>query len=325
MHLLDESIRLLARDDPALDEPLRELRSHGRMASDARSHQRLRVRRLVLLVVSETPVADEVDDDVVAEAPPEREREPYGGDRSFGIVGVHVDDRRVETLGEVARVARRAPFLGLGREADLVVRDQVEGAPGRVPVQVREIERLGDDALSGKRRVAVDEDRQRDGGVVQALARRAVGLVGASLSLDDGVDGLEVARVRGERDVDLSALRRAPALCAEVVLDVAGPALGVRAHRLDHPLAFELTEDRLVRAPDDVREHVEPAAVRHPEHDLVRAGVRSEMNRLVEHRYEHVEPLDRELLLSEERLSQVGLQPLDLRQPRRAVRAPRRR
>jgi hypothetical protein len=39
-------------------------------------HQRLRVRGLVLLVVAEAAVADEIDDDVVAELLPVGEREP---------------------------------------------------------------------------------------------------------------------------------------------------------------------------------------------------------------------------------------------------------
>ena len=39
------------------------------MRVDLLDHQRLRVRGLVLLVVTEAAVADEVDDDVLAEAP----------------------------------------------------------------------------------------------------------------------------------------------------------------------------------------------------------------------------------------------------------------
>ena len=151
---------------------------------------------------------------------------------------------------------------------------------------------------------------------MQALARRAVGLVGARPALDDGIDRLEVARVRRERDVDLAVRRDALALRAEVVLHVAGAALGVRADRLEHPLALELAQDRLVRTADDVREHVEAAAVRHADHGLVRAALGGERDRLVEHRHEHVEPLDRELLLAEERLAQVRLEPPDLGQAR---------
>jgi hypothetical protein len=56
--------------------------------------------------------------------------------------------------------------------------------------------------------------------------------------------------------------------------------------------------------------------VRHAHHDLVRSRLRRELDRLVEHRDERVEALERELLLPEERLPQVRLESLCLRQPR---------
>ena len=194
------------------------------------------------------------------------------GERGLGIVGVHVDDRDVEALREVARVARRAPFHRVGREPDLVVRDHVQRAAGRVAVDRVEVERLRDDALPGERGVAVDEDRQRDRRVVDPGARRAVGLLGARETLDHGVDGLEVARVRRERDLDLAGLREARLRRGEVVLHVPGPALRIRDERVDRPLALELAQDRRVRAADRVREDVEPAAVRDADDDLVRAA-----------------------------------------------------
>src|SRR3954453_24158920 len=81
---------------------------------DGGGEQRLGVRGLVLLVVAVPPVADEVDDDVVAEAATVCERQPDRGERGLGIVGVDVDDRDVEALGEVARVTGRAAALGAG-------------------------------------------------------------------------------------------------------------------------------------------------------------------------------------------------------------------
>ena len=54
---------------PSVDERCGVLLAHASAARAIRArHQRLRVRGLVLLVVAEAPVADEVDDDVVAEA-----------------------------------------------------------------------------------------------------------------------------------------------------------------------------------------------------------------------------------------------------------------
>ena len=118
-----------------------------------------------------------------------------------------------------------------------------------------------------------------------------------------------------------------------MVLHVAGAALGHRGVDVHRLLALELGDDRLVRPADGVREHVQPAAVGHAEDDLARALLGALLDDLVEHRHQHVEPLDRELLLAQEGLVQVALERLDLRQPlqqrallvgveRRPVRAP---
>ena len=71
-------------------------------------HLRLRVGRLVGLVVAEAAVADQVDDDVVAELLAEGERQADGADARLHVVGVDVDDRRVVALGEVGRPPGRA-------------------------------------------------------------------------------------------------------------------------------------------------------------------------------------------------------------------------
>ncbi len=314
-HVADEFVRLLVRHNSFAREPLGELLAHGRVLGDRRGEQRLRVRGLVLLVVAVPAVADEIDDDVVAEALAVRHREADRRDRRLGIVGVHVDDRNVEAFRKVARVARRAAVRGIGGEADLVVRDDVQRAAGRVAGKTLEIQCLSNFALAGERSVTVDEHRQRDARVGVALARRAVGLLGARASFDNRVDGLEMARVRGNRDGNVARCSCTRSFSAEVVLHVAAAAFFASNDRVDRSLALELAQDRLVRAADDVREHVEAATVRHADDDFVRSGARGDLDRLVEHRHHHVEPLDRELLLAEKRAAQVLLHPLHLCQP----------
>ena len=226
-----------------------------------------------------------------------------------------MDDRDVEPLGEVAGVPRRAAFGGIGGEADLVVRDQVQRAAGRVAGETLDVQRLRDDALAGERRVAVDQDRKRDTGVVDARPRRAVRLLGPGTALDHRVDGLQMAWVRAERDRDLARRGLPHPFGPEVVLDVAGAAFRIGGDCIDRSLALELAQDRLVGLPDRVREHAQPAAVGHPHHGLVRARFGGERDCLVEHRHHHVEALDRELLLAEERPAQVALEAFDLREP----------
>ena len=101
------------------------------------------------------------------------------------------------------------------------------------------------------------------------LAWKARSLVRAREALDDGVDGLEVARVERERDVHrmtvrVAAIRRE----AEVILHVAAAE---RLLRLD---VLEVTEQVARRALQDLLDRGEPAAVGHAEHGLDRAEPR---------------------------------------------------
>ena len=148
---------------------------------------------------------------------------------------------------------------------------------------------------------------------VRALARRLDRARGAG---HDRADVLEVRRVGlqpHEHAVGVAAL--VGALRAVVVLDVAGAALRDRRHGLDRGRALELAEDRLVRAAEVVREHVQAAAVGHADDDLARALGGRELDHLVEHRHGHVEALDRELLLAQVGLVHEALERVDLRQP----------
>jgi hypothetical protein len=191
----------------------------------------------------------------------------------------------------------------------------VQRASGRVALEPGEVDRLRHDSLAGEGGVTVDEDRERLRGVVLAGARGAVGLLGARPALDDRVDELEVAGVRTQRHPDRPGRRRPGSPHAEVVLDVARAPFGVGRDGLERALALELAHDRLVGPPNDVREDVQTAAVRHSHHDVLRAAPSGELDRLVEHRHQHVEPLDRELFLAEECALQVLLEHLHLAEP----------
>ena len=99
--LLLLGLDLLARDHALLDELLGAQLGDALLALDRRVHLGLRVRGLVGLVVAEAAVADQVDDDVVAELLAEGEGEAHGADAGGDVVGVDVDDRR-----------RRSPWRG---------------------------------------------------------------------------------------------------------------------------------------------------------------------------------------------------------------------
>ena len=128
-----------------------------------------------------------------------------------------------------------------------------------------------------------------------------------------------MARVRRDGHLDLPRLRHARFRSGQVVLDVTRPALLVGDQRVDRALALELPEDRRIGTADGVGEDVEPPAMRDPDQDLVRTRLGGELDGLVEHGHEHVETLDRELLLPDERAAEVCLEPFDLREPAQQV------
>ena len=165
----------------------------------------------------------------------------------------------------------------------------------------------------------MEQDRHRALRLVLELRALEVGLDEAGRALDHRVDELEVAGVGVEADGDLLALAGlVDALVAVVVLDVAGAAVrdrGDRLHRLDLLRALELGEDRLDRAAEVVGEDAEPAAVGHPEDDLLGAAAVGEGDQLVEHRHDRVEPLDREDLLAQVGLLDEALELEDVDQP----------
>src|SRR5438034_11117657 len=83
----------------------------------------------------------------------------------------------------------------------------MDRAAGRITMEPREVERLGHDALAGERRIAVQQHRQRDDGVVARVRSVAIGLIGTRATLDDGVHRFEVARIGRQRYGDVLAVR----------------------------------------------------------------------------------------------------------------------
>ena len=154
--LVDHRLRLLRRDDALIDQLVGEELADGRMILDSLGHLRLGVRRLVLFVVTEATVTDEVDERIASEGAAEVHRQMHGGNARVDVVGVDVNDRNVEAFGEVGGVPGRARVVGIGREPNLIVGDEMQGAAGFVTGQRLHVEDFRDDALAGEGRVAVN-------------------------------------------------------------------------------------------------------------------------------------------------------------------------
>ena len=241
---------------------------------------RLRKAGFVPLVVAVAPVADQVDQEVLFKFLLVGKGDARHLDAGRRVVGIDVDDRHLEALGQIAGVQRAASFIGFRRKAELVVGDDVHGAAGPVPRQLRKVKRLRHHALAGEGSVAVDQDRQCELGIehgrsppVRARARRT------GHADRNRVDQFQVAGV-GRHSHDQGLLRLAVCLlrvddaaAAAMVLDVARSPADVVPQLLDLERVFELRQDLLVGQVQVVRQHVEPPAVRHADQDIGRAGL----------------------------------------------------
>ncbi len=147
-------------------------------------------------------------------------------------------------------------------------------------------------------------------------ARPELFLTGPGDAFEHRVDRLEVAGVGGHLDAEPPAVRRGVlASGAQVVLDVTGEVTGV----VGLLVADELVEDGGEVLLGGVGQHVQPAAVRHAEHDLFHPGVGGGVEHHVEQRDEALGALQAEALGAEEfgveeplealRLDQLGEYP----------------
>ena len=102
-----------------------------RLRIDALVHQGLGVAGIVALVVPVLAVAHDIDDHVLVEGLAEGERQPGRPHTGLGVVAVHMEDRCLHHFRHIGRVDRGAGRSGRGGEPELVVDDDMDGAPVR--------------------------------------------------------------------------------------------------------------------------------------------------------------------------------------------------
>ena len=90
----------------------------------------------VRFVVPVAPVAVNINHHIAAELLAELQRDLRDFDHGEGIFTIHMENRRVDHLGDVGAVARGAGVRRQGGEADLVVHDEVDGATGAVALEL---------------------------------------------------------------------------------------------------------------------------------------------------------------------------------------------
>ena len=177
------------------------------MRADCLVHQRLGERRLVALIVAEAPVAEHVDDNRLLEFLPEFGCDLGGEHHGLRIIAVGMENWRLDHLGDIGGVRRRARIARIGREPDLVIDDEMHRAAGAVTPQPREPEAFGDDALPGEGRVARDQQRHHHLAVFGSGP--VLVLLGANLPEHHRIDDFQMRGIGGEREVHLVAVELA--------------------------------------------------------------------------------------------------------------------
>ena len=98
-------------------------------------HQRLGEGGLVKLVMSELSVTDQVDDHVTLELLAELRSKSESALDILHRVGVNVEDRSVDRLGNISSVDARSALAGVSCETNLVVNNDVDSATSFVVSQ----------------------------------------------------------------------------------------------------------------------------------------------------------------------------------------------
>ena len=103
-------------------------------------------------------------------------------------------------------------------------------------------------------------------------------LPGPSGPFNYGIDGLEMAGIRRQTNLDLLAGGQfTHAAVAEVILHVT-----ISRDQIGHIIFGELSEDNFERFAQQIGENVEAAAMRHPHADLLHSRLRASMQNRVE-------------------------------------------
>ena len=143
----------------------------------------------------------------------------------------------------------------------------MDRAAGPIAFELRKVQRLGHHALAREGRVAMDQQRDH----ARALRVAEPVLLGPHHAFHHRIHSFQMARIRGERNRDFPARWRLMRIRWRRGDTSRRPSPACDG-RID--IAFKLGEDLAQRLADDVGQDVQPAAVRHADHDFVHVRVR---------------------------------------------------
>ena len=180
-------LELVCRDVTASHESFGVEGSNAALCLNQVVHQRLGHRGVITLVVTAATVADDVDDHIALEGLAVGESEFSDTEHCFGVVAVDMENRRLNGLRHIRGIHRGPRVVREGREADLVVHNDVNRSTGPVGAKLRHLECFEHHTLTGHSSITVDQDREN-----AEAANGAAVLLGANDALQHAVHSLEV-------------------------------------------------------------------------------------------------------------------------------------
>jgi hypothetical protein len=156
--LLSEILEIVCIDHSSFKQLLRVEVINGRMVLDGLVQQRLGEGRLILFVVAISPVADQVDEDVLFELLAVGNSDLHALVEDVRSISVDVDDRSIDCLGDLGAVEGRTALFESGSETDLVVVYDVNDASRTVVNEVLEPQGLPDHTLTSDGRISMHDN-----------------------------------------------------------------------------------------------------------------------------------------------------------------------
>ena len=131
------------------------------MVLDLRVTQRLGDGRVVDLAVPVAAIPDQIDDHIAMEGVAILRGQRGDAQHGVGVFGIHMKDGDGQAFGDIGRKARRVDFV-MGRgKANQIVHNDVDRSANGESFNVGEVHRLGQYALPGKGRVAMNDNRNQ--------------------------------------------------------------------------------------------------------------------------------------------------------------------
>src|SRR5690606_424291 len=95
-------------------------------------HKRLSETRLISFVVTVLPVTDNVNNHILLEGGTPFRSQLTDEGKTFDIVSIYVENRRIDGLRDIGTVGRRASETRIGGKANLIVDNKMNGTAGGV-------------------------------------------------------------------------------------------------------------------------------------------------------------------------------------------------